>query len=539
MARILQWWVAGAGLALLACTAPQAVQAPSGGEVDAPKFGGVLNTVGQDFSDFDMVYQGRTVENVRDHGLVYDRLLAYKKGPGVEFVSQILEPELAERWEVSSDARVFTYYLRPGVKFADVPPVNGRELASADVKWSMEYYSRTGEYKDKKLPISQIEALYEGLDAIETPDRSTVRVRFKEPFAPFLNYSASQWMPIAARETFKADESPPRIATLVGTGPYIIDTKNSLKDNRWVFTKHPTYWGGPKPYLDSIRRLIIPDESTRKAAFQTKQIDILASSGQYQSAQEIKQNNPEAIKQQALNPGHRNLFISQLRPGPTQDIRVRRAISLAMDRDEYNKVWSEGNGTWALTGSFPGLFTDAEAHEMLKYDPEQAKRLLAEAGYASGLKLEFLPPAAVDPSEELIQAQLKRVGIDVFFTIAPREQNRARLYAGEFDLRLVGGGSTGDGDFDSYQFAYHSASPQNWSQIRDPELDKLVVAQRREADPQKRRETQRAVVRRINDMAWNPGYIFAPTVVFSHPYVKNFGPHWTVGEQEATVWLDK
>ena len=525
-------------VSLVACSAnlpSQATTAPAAADTAAPKSGGVLNTVGDDLTDFDLSNQGKTIENSRDHGLVYDTLLRFKRGPGAGFVSQILQPRLAERWEVSTDGRAFTYYLHRGAKFADIPPVNGRELTAADVKWSMEYYSRTGEMKDKKLPPSQMAPLYEGLEGIDTPDPYTVRVRFKEAFAPFPNYSASQWMPIAAREVFEADGNLSK--RLIGSGPYTLDLQNSQKDNRWVFTKNANYWG-PKPYLDSIRRLIIPDDSTRQAAFLVKQVDILPIAGNYLSAVDVQKANPAAVMVVNLNPSPRNLFLSQ-KSLPLQDIRVRKAISLGFDKDEYNTVWSGGKGAWGLTGSFPGLFTDAEAHEMLKFDPEQAKRLLADAGYGGGLKLTMMPLSGTGVAEQLIQAQMKRIGIDITFVVLPREQNRAKLYVGDFDMVPQGDGGINDADFDGLQYSYYSESPQNWSVIKDPDLDKLVVAQRREADPGKRRDAQRAVVKRINDMAWNPGGTFAAKVVFAQPYVKNYAPHFAIGEDDAYAWLDK
>ncbi len=503
---------------------------------DAPKLGGILKTAGDDLTDFDLVYQGKTIENARDHGLVFDTLLRFKRGPEVEYISQILQPSLAEKWEVSADAKTFTYQLRRGVKFTNTPPVNGRDFTAADVKWSMEYYSRTGAFSDKKYPPSQMQPLFEGLDGIDTPDNHTVRVRFKEPFAPFLNYGASQWMPMVAKETFKAEENPPALGTLVGTGPYIYDEANSQKGNRFVFTKNPSYWG-TRPYLDSIQRLVIPDESTRVAAFAVKQIDTIAPST-YKMATQVKQANPQAVLAESLDPYAWTMFTSQKRGGALADIRVRRAISLAMDRDEFNQVVSGGKGAWALTGSWPGLFTDAETHAMLKYDPEQAKKLLAEAGYGNGLKLELLLVTADHVPDELFQAQMKRVGIDLQISNLAREITRSKLYVGDYDLTRIGP-SGGDADFDARLFSFYSTASQNWALLQDPDLDKLILDQRREGNPQKRREIQRATVKRLTDMVWSPAYAFPVKTMLWHPYVKNYSPHFTVGEDDAFVWLDK
>ena len=182
--------LAGLGLTLALACAPAERAAPAPGE-GKPKHGGVLNVrVNNDPFDWDLSYVGKSTPNGYGQVMGYNSLLGFEFGPDVKYEELILRPELAERWEVSPDAKAFTFYLRRGVKFANMPPVNGRELTSKDVKWSYEYWSRTGEFKDKKLPQGQLESFFEGLEAIETPDDYTVVVRFKEPFAPFLNYAA-------------------------------------------------------------------------------------------------------------------------------------------------------------------------------------------------------------------------------------------------------------------------------------------------------------------------------------------------------------
>jgi len=114
-------------------------------------------------------------------------------------------PGLAESWEVSPDAKNITLHLRKGVKFANVPPVNGRDFTAQDAKWNLEYYSRSGQFKDKKLPVNQFDWMYEGMTAVETPDPQTVVVRFNKPFVPFVNYMATEVMTMGAREVFEQD----------------------------------------------------------------------------------------------------------------------------------------------------------------------------------------------------------------------------------------------------------------------------------------------------------------------------------------------
>lgn len=525
-----------------ACAQPAA--APAGQPAPqqaAPKAGGVLTTlVASDPNDWDMRSQGKTGVNAQTHGLVYETLLRFKKGPDVDYASQQLEPRLAEKWEVSPDGRTYTFTLRRGVKFQSVAPVNGRDLTSADVKWSLSYYSAKDTLDGKKLasPVSGVEFMYEGLDGIDAPDPQTVRVSFKTPYAPFLNYTASQWMPIAAKEVFEADGHLKN--RLIGTGPFVFDDKASQKGTVWVLQKNPAYWQAEKVYLDGIRKVVIPDSSTQQAAFRTRQLDVWIVTA-HNVAQNVLQGNPQAQVYNYTIPIGNALLISQKKHPALQDVRVRRAISMAIDREEHSRALFGGEAKPFLAGSWPGLFTDAEIAQMLPYDPNRARQLLTEAGYGQGLTLEMIITDTDDTAQhELLQSQLKKVGIDVKFTMLPREQHRPRLYRGDFDLYRNSGGGLLEADVDSFLFGeFFSGSTLNWVGVNDPVLDGLLRATREAFDPAKRREAMRAAVKRINEQAWDPGIIYPAAWAFSQPYVRNWRPHFANGEHEAFVWLDK
>jgi len=189
---------------------------------DASKSGGrVVVQIVEDPFDWDMTDRGKSGPNNAGIGLAYNSLLGYKAGSGVPYEAAELQPELAERWEVSPDGTTFSFYLRRGVKFANLPPVNGREMTSTDVKWSFEYWSRTGQFADKNLPKAQYDWMFEDLDAIETPDPYTVVVRFKQPFAPFLSYAGSNYIPVAPHEIY--DQDGHMHDRIIGTGPFQLD----------------------------------------------------------------------------------------------------------------------------------------------------------------------------------------------------------------------------------------------------------------------------------------------------------------------------
>lgn len=237
------FWIVALALAGLAC-GPAAQPQPQAAS-NQPRAGGYLNVaIETDPFDWDITYLGKSNPNNPGIGLAYLSLLRFKSGPEVEYVENVLLPDLAERWAVSPDARTFTFNLRKGVTYPAMTPVNGREVTAADVKWTLEYRTRTGAFADKKLPVDQAGFLLEGFDRVETPDPSTVMVHFKTPFAPFLNYAASRWNPIMPKEIYVQDgHLKDRI---IGPGPYNLDTNASQKGTRLIWKKNPSYYDAGK-----------------------------------------------------------------------------------------------------------------------------------------------------------------------------------------------------------------------------------------------------------------------------------------------------
>ncbi len=541
MARPLWFLVALSLMAAVGC-AGTAPPAPQAGAEDQPVYGGHLNwRVSNDVVNYDPSDQGRG--NPGNNGLAqaYNTLLGFKSGPGVGYEEMILQPELAERWEVSPDAKTFTFHLRKGVKFANLPPANGRELTSDDVKLTMEYYGRTGEFKDKKLIPSRLKSMYEGLDKVTPPNKYTVQVSFKDPFVPFISYAGSDWNPMVPREII--DQDGHLMDRIVGTGPYQLDVAASQKGTRWVWKKNPTYWDEGKPYLDEIRWIVVPQEGTAHAAFQTKQVDALENLVA-QSAQEVGRANPAAAAIMRFQSQPAFLRFSQREGSPLRDVRLRRAIALGIDRDEINRIFAGGQGDWALPWTMPGLFTKEETRQLLKHDLEEAKRQVAAAGY-SGLTLELPHYRALQETDviyQLIQAQIRRLGITVEIKIIDRPQMQAFRRAASFDLDIGTGSSTLEADPDSAlytEFHTNLIGSNNYSHISDPELDKLLQAQRGEPDQQKRRELMRSVVRRLVDQVWNLGLVYQPKWDYIQPYVKNYHLHFGNHGPHLWVWLQK
>lgn len=531
-------------LAAVACAGPAAPSVPGGTDANTPVAGGQLNMlVATDPLDWDPTSGGRSDPGEDGLAVSYNSLLAFKFGPDVEYSKMELQPGLAERWEVAPDGKVFTFHLRKGVKFANRPPVSGREVVASDVKWSMEYYSRTGEVADKKLPPSRNDLYFEGLQGVSAPDPYTAQFTFKEPFVPFIFYMASGRAPIAPRDVYDRDGHLKD--EIIGSGPFQLDMNASQKGTRWVFKKNPAYWEAEKPYLDEIRWIVTKSGATAQAAFQTKQIDRMDAM-EWKAVQEATKAVPEAKTFKYMESQADKFRMSWQPNQPTADVRVRQAVSLALDRDEINKVYAGGQGVWGLAGSFIGLFTEEEVRAIYKQDIAEAKRLLAEAGHPNGLILSL--PADDSRSQEvlsmytLVQAQLKRAGINVEMQILDRNLQRQRRRAGDFGLDGSQGAGSADADQDSTLYGdFHSsqAGSGNSGYVRDAELDRLLNAQRREPDPQKRREIQRAATRRIAEIMAATGTIHTPKGDMVQPYIQNYHPHFSVKAPYAVSWIKK
>lgn len=507
---------------------------------EGPRHGGVLNVrVDGDPADWDITYGGQT--NAPAIRLVYDSVLGYKTPPDVAYNDWVLRPRLAERWEVSPDAKTYTFHLRKGVKFADIPPVNGREMTSADVKWSFEYLARGDQFMGKKLPPSQFGWNFEGMDSVETPDASTVVVRFKEPFAPFLNYTGAPTNAVMPREIYEQDGHMRDRA--VGTNAFQHDPGATQKGTRWVFKKNPGYWQPGRPYIDEMRFIVLPDESAANAAFQTKQVDMLSPIRDAQVAQQIARDNPNAI-QHVGQRAARIIYINNTRT-PLNDVRVRKAFSFGIDRTVFSQLF--GGTDWEVpgVGVASGVLPPEEVKHILRYDPGEARRLLQEAGHAQGVTLELQADNNQEGTKifELLQAQLKSVGINLVGKLTDERAALARR--GEFDINI--GGNLARVDIDADLFGvFHSTALQNLGKVKDAKLDRLLEAQRREPDPQKRMEIVREAVRYINENVFASAFPRNLTIDHWHLWVKGYAPHiseasGSLGPQGLTVdaWLEK
>src|SRR5262245_44945550 len=171
-----------------------------------------------------------------------------------------IKGDLAESWQSTPDHRVWTFKLRQGVKWQNLPPLNGRELVAADIKYCYEAYAKEGV---QSFTFKEIEG-------IETPDKYTVRIHLKMPNVMFPQNLAEPVAVIFSKEVLEEDGDLKK--RMIGTGPFTL--KEHTRKVKAVLVRNPDYWDKGRPYIDEYHILSTPDAATRTAAFRAGQSDI-------------------------------------------------------------------------------------------------------------------------------------------------------------------------------------------------------------------------------------------------------------------------
>ena len=219
--------------------------------------------------------------------LVYNRLLRYPFTDEAKNNTDLtLKGDLAESWEGSADFKTWTFKLRQGVKWHNVPPLKGRELVADDIKYCYEAYAQEGVQT----------FTFQEIDGMETPDKYTIRIHLKTPNTMFPNNVAEAVTTIFSREVLEEDGDLK--SRMIGTGPFIL--KENQRKVKVVLTRNPDYFDKGFPYIDEYRILSTPDAATRLAAFRTGQSDALGlqSLGDVET---LRKTNPKAVVQEVTH----------------------------------------------------------------------------------------------------------------------------------------------------------------------------------------------------------------------------------------------
>jgi peptide/nickel transport system substrate-binding protein len=330
-----------------------------------------------------------------------------------------VEPDLAEKWTLAADNVTYTFTLRDGLKFSDGSPIK-----ASDVKFSLE---RLRDTKD-----SVMGSMYKIITKIDVPDDKTVVITTEKPSAPLLSTLAMFAASILPEAVVKA-EGDDFGTKPVGAGAFML--KNWAHGDKVELVKNPNYWEASRVKLDGVQWLYVPDDNTRMLKLQAGEVDA-AIFVPFNMVAQLQQNKDIDIH---LDPSSREDFLLlNEQKKPLDNVKVRQAICQAIDREAIVKAVLFGNGK--VANSFiPGgaLYYNAD-NPTCKYDPEAAKKLLADAG-ASGLKFKFLIDAGNSVNDQtavLIKDNLAKVGIDTDIVKEESGQEWDTTVAGDYDLSI-------------------------------------------------------------------------------------------------------
>jgi peptide/nickel transport system substrate-binding protein len=523
-----------------------ATLAPSAVRAQTPKRGGTLAIRTWDPPNFDP-FQTISYKTHIALSFTHSRLLKHKAGPSVAPGTFPLEGDLAESWTQPNET-TYVFKLRKGVRWHNKPPVNGRELTADDVVFSVNHF----------LTVKGNANAYmlKAVDKVEAPDKYTVKFTLKEPFVWLLDMlSNPHAVAIVAKEVLDKHGDFKKHETVIGTGPWMLD---SYRPNVGLtYVRNPTYFLPGLPYIDRIEATVDEDNASRMAAFLSGKYDLgwefvgsIARVDWVQIKGTLAQRRPNLKTVEFPSPvmNHISMRTDQK---PFSDVRVRRAMSLAIDRKAIIDSAYEGVGVlnppvaaalkeWAIPFDKLG-----EGARYYKYDPAEAKRLLAAAGYPNGFPgtmcfTTYGTPVLVDIMQ-LVQKDLKAVGIDVKIDQKEYGAYIATCFYGKFES-MTFGPQTGFLEPDNFLFGqYYPEELKNQSHINDPVVADMLVRQRRTLDPAKRREIIYDIQRHLAQQQY---YVQMPSTVFVAVWegaLKNYAPNmgYDYGGRLMAAWLDR
>lgn len=509
-------------------------QGQTGPAESQPKRGGVLTLLMNQSGDppsFDL-HQESGSAAMESAGPAYENLVAFNPANPREVI-----PELAEGWNLSADGLVYTFHLQRGIVFH-----NTNFFTSADAKFSLERV-----INPPGGTASPRRSTFLAVASIETPDDYTLRIVLKRPNPSLLVNLAQGWMAVYDKEWVESNGQDAPKKELMGTGPFRF--KEYLPGSYILVERNPDYWQSGVPDLAGIKTLVVPDFSTRTAAFRTRQVDIARLYAQ--DAKQLEQELGDQIRIAVQpSPSFGALYMNTTR-APFDKLAVRQALNLAINRYEAVQVLAQGEGdiggymmpggAWALSqeevARFPGYARD-KAPDLTK-----ARNLLSQAGYPKGFTTEILTRngrSFVDTAV-LLQDQLRQLGVTA--TIVPVETVIANQRAdrGEFQLLTWGHEFALDDPDAVYGEFYICQGARNWSRLCLQEFDALYERQSQEVDSAKRlalvQEMERKAVPEVSKIITHWNRRFDGIWGYVKNYVQHPSPFTNVRYRQ--VWLDR
>jgi peptide/nickel transport system substrate-binding protein len=501
---------------------------------EAPQRGGIMNVaLAADPPSLD-AHQEQTFAVAQPMGPIYNNLIVFDPHNYPQIIG-----DLAKSWTVSDDYLTYTFTLHEGVTFHD-----GSPLTSADVKasWDKIVFPPEG-------VVSTRRSYYEVIKSIDVPDPYTVVFRLHHPSPSFLSMLAHPANFIYAKKYLDQDIHYYKQNTM-GSGPFRL--KQYVRGSVVELERNPNYWKKGLPYLEGIKYFIIKDDGARAKAIRSGRVDV--------ELRFLPPAETDAIKAQmgdkvvVANAGAFGIFGVDVNVDkkPFDDERVRKALSLAIDRYDMAKTLAPitilntvgglmyPDTPWALSAeelqALPGFGKDHAANL------QEAKRLLAEAGYPSGFKTVLTNRNIKLPYIDFavyIISSWKKIGVEAEHKLEESATWSKTRVTRDFELLVDPYGSQTVGDPDEMLVKFTTGASNNWGRFSAPVVDALFQQQAREMNEQKRIPLVKEMQKRVLEKVWRIQGLMGTRLEVRSAKIRNYEPqpsHW-MNRRFEDVWL--
>ena len=570
-------WASGESDQPAAAAEKEMVLDPRTGEmVEAPRYGGTLTyaTVMPETGAADEALNGRSglllVQGVLEKPSIANWALPADEW-GRSMTSSdtplwSLTGSLAESWETPDDTTI-VLNIRQGVHWHDKPPMNGRELTADDIAYNYHRYLGLGSGFTEVAPGAGPLATV-GVESVTATDQWTVVLELERP-NPVALFTLLQW--------YTFDIHPPEVIeehgnindwrNLVGTGPFMLTDYVEGSSVTWL--KNPNYWGFDEkypenrmPYIDELVALIMREEATRTAALRSGKLDYRGYAGEAQLrtidlAESLARSNPE-ITQWPYYVRSEFAFGFNTTNPPYDDIRVRKALQMALDMETINETYLGGRGDITPHGKVgtaqKGLFVPFEEwpDEVKKghrYDLEGAENLLDEAGYPRGADgLRFKTSVVLHPNStlsyfELAAAYWSEIGVDLEIQVlSSAAEFGAVLREGTFEQLVAS--ISGANYFNEQHASGWYSGPGNGAVVSDPQVDAMIDALKASTSLDEYHRWFREIDMYSLEQHWLIWGPVSPMYHVSQPWLKGYNGeatmgNWQMSDLYARVWIDQ
>lgn len=461
------------------------------------------------------IHQGNDGFSLRANRLIYSRLVEADE-------NMQIHPGLAESWQQLDD-RTMQFKLRKGIKFH-----NGDDFTAEDVKFSFE----------RMMNSPRIAFVLPPIERINVVDDYTVNIVTKTPFGPLLAHLSHPALGMVSKKLLT--ENPEALKEKpIGTGSYKF--KEWIYGDKLVLEKNEDFYDKNERGLKYIIFKNVVEASNRAIGLETGEIDIATPISSVD--EENIKNNPKL--QLLTKPSISYTYIGMnMTKAPLNDIRVRKAINYAIDKQAIIDIILNGNGKIATSPIAPGVFGFTDKTKNYEYNVEKAKELMKEAGYENGFTTSMLvfSGEANTQTAEIVQAYLKEIGIDLKIEIVEVSAYWDMTERGVHNLFLGSWGVvTGDADYGLYAM-YHSSAKGgagNRDFYENEKVDELLDKAKTEIDPETRKKLyEEAQILIVNDapdvMLYNRNL-----TVGAQKYIKGLGIHPVTLYNFATVYIEE